>query len=162
MDIELMPEIMIGSLSTQDSKNMHLSNDSNFNLINLNFANSRIIPSTSPNLLLYEEQKMNVENDQSPKQSQDQQNVPNSLDQNPNPNLNKQTPEEEKKILNNEEKKSLIFNFHPKKNIFSFLVEYLNDIYSNFLEDEKNLKVKPNREYMNQQGDINLLIGKKY
>jgi len=39
----------------------------------------------------------------------------------------------------------------------------LNDIlYINLLEDEKNLKVKPNREYMNRQGDINLLIGKKY
>ena len=122
MDIELIPEIIIGSVSFQNSKNMHLSNYSNINLINLNFANSRIIPSTSLNLLLYEEQKMNVENDQSPKQSQDQQNVPNSLEQNPNPNLNKQTPEEEKKILNTEEKKSLIFNFHPKKNIFYFYV----------------------------------------
>ena len=39
----------------------------------------------------------------------------------------------------------------------------MNDIlYINLLEDEKNLKVKPNREYMNQQGDINLLIGKNY
>lgn len=54
MDIELMPENMIGSLSIQDSKNMHSSNDSNFNLIYLNFANSHVIPSTSPNLLLYE------------------------------------------------------------------------------------------------------------
>ena len=89
MDIELMPEIMIGLLSTQDSKIMHLSNDSNFNLINLNFSNSHIIPSTNPNLILYEEQKMNVENDQSPKQSQDQQNVPNSLGPNPNSNSNK-------------------------------------------------------------------------
>ena len=61
MDIELMPENMIGSLSTQDSKNMHSSNDSNFNLIYLNFANSHVIPSTIQNLLLYEEQKMNVE-----------------------------------------------------------------------------------------------------
>ena len=57
MDIEMMPDNMIGSLSTQDSKNMHSSNDSNFNLINLNFANSHIIPNISPNLLLYEEQK---------------------------------------------------------------------------------------------------------
>ena len=89
MDIELIPEIIIGSVSFQNSKNMHLSNYSNFNLINLNFANSRIIPSTSKNLLLYEEQKMNVENDQSPKQSQDQQNVPNSLGPNPNSNSNK-------------------------------------------------------------------------
>jgi len=68
---------------------MHLSNDSNFNLINLNFANSHIIPSTNPNLILYEEQKMNVENDQSPKQSQDKQHVPSSLGPNPNPNSNK-------------------------------------------------------------------------
>ena len=61
MDIDMMTEIMIGSLSTQDSKNMHSSNDSNFNLIYLNFANSHVIPSTIQNLLLYEEQKMNVE-----------------------------------------------------------------------------------------------------
>ena len=60
MDIELMPEIMIGSVSIQNSKNMNLSSDSNFNLINLNVADSYIIPSTSLNLLLYEEQKMNV------------------------------------------------------------------------------------------------------
>ena len=57
MNIELMPEIMIGSLSTQDSKNMHLSNDSNFNLINLNFANSHVIPSTIQNLLLLKSKK---------------------------------------------------------------------------------------------------------
>ena len=67
MDKELMPENMIGSLSTQDSKNMHSSNDSNFNLMNLNFANSHVIPSIIQYLLLNEEQKMNVENDQSPK-----------------------------------------------------------------------------------------------
>ena len=54
MDIDMMTEIMIGSLSTQDSKNMHSSNDSNFNLMNLNFANSHVIPSTIQNLLLYE------------------------------------------------------------------------------------------------------------
>ena len=47
---------------------------------------------------------MNVENDQSPKLSQDQQHVPNSLG--PNPILiNKQIPEEEKKVLNKVEKK---------------------------------------------------------
>ena len=57
MDIDMMTEIMIGSLSTQDSKNMHLSNDSNFNLINLNFANSHDIPSTIQNLLLLKSKK---------------------------------------------------------------------------------------------------------
>ena len=106
---------------------MHLSNDSNFNLINLNFANSHIIPSTNPNLILYEEQKMNVENDQSPKQSQDQQNVPNSLDQNPNPNLNKQTPEEEKKILNNEEK-NLWFSIFIQRRIY-FIFRWILEWY---------------------------------
>jgi len=156
MDIEFQPENMIGSLSTQDSKNMHTSNDSNFNLINSNFANSHIIPSTSPNLLLYEEQKMNVENDQSPKESQDQEPAPNPLAQNQiQDQINKQTPEEEKKILNKEEKKIFDFQFSSKEEYISFLGEYLNDIYSNLLEDEKNLKVKPNPEYMNQQGDIN-------
>jgi hypothetical protein len=87
MDKELMPENMIGSLSTQDSKNMHSTNDSNFNLMNLNFANSHVIPSIIQYLLLNEEQKMNVENDQSPKLSQDQQHVPNFLG--PIPNSNK-------------------------------------------------------------------------
>ena len=57
MDKELMPENMIGSLSTQDSKNMHPSNDSNFNLMNLNFANSHDIPSTIQNLLLLKSKK---------------------------------------------------------------------------------------------------------
>ena len=57
MDIDMMTEIMIGSLSTQDSKNMHSSNDSNFNLMNLNFANSHDIPSTIQNLLLLKSKK---------------------------------------------------------------------------------------------------------
>ena len=57
MDIDMMTEIMIGSLSTQDSKNMHPSNDSNFNLMNLNFANSHVIPSTIQNLLLLKSKK---------------------------------------------------------------------------------------------------------
>jgi hypothetical protein len=60
-------------------------------------------------------------------------------------------------------KKIFDFQFSSKEEYTLFLGEYLNDIlYINLLEDEKNLKVKPNREYMNRQGDINLLIGKKY
>ena len=67
--------------------------------------------------------------------------------------INKQIPEEEKKILNKEEKKIFDFQFSSKEEYISFLGEYLNVIYSNLLEDEKNLKVKPNCEYRNQQGD---------
>ena len=156
MDIEIMNENLIGSLSTQDSKNVHLSNDSNFNLINLNFANSHNIPSTNPNLLLYEEQKMNIENDQSPKQSQDKEPNPDALEQLPISNhIENQLAEEKNNMITNDEKKIFDFQFSSKKEYISFLGEYLNDIYSNLLEDEKNLKIKPNPEYMNQQGDIN-------
>ena len=151
-----MNENMIGSLSTQDSKNVHLSNDSNFNLINLNFANSHNIPSTNPNLLLYEEQKMNIENVQSPKQSQDKEPNQDALEQLPISNhIEKQLTEEGNNMITNDEKKIFDFQFSSKEEYISFLGEYLNDIYSNLLEDEKNLKVKPNPEYMNQQGDIN-------
>ena len=156
MDIEIMNENLIGSLSTQDSKNVHLSNDSNFNLINLNFANSHNIPSTNPNLLLYEEQKMNIENVQSPKQSQDKEPNQDALEQLPISNhIEKQLTEEGNNMITNDEKKIFDFQFSSKEEYISFLGEYLNDIYSNLLEDEKNLKIKPNPEYMNQQGDIN-------
>ena len=159
MDIEMMPENMIGSISTQDSKNMHLSNDSNFNLINLNFANSHIIPSTNPNMLLYEEQKMDIENDQCPEKSKDQEPVQNPLAQPPIPNpINQQLPEEGKNLVNNDKKKIFDFQFSSNVEYISFIGEYLNDIYSNLLEDEKNLKFKPNPEYMNQQGDINMIM----
>ena len=108
MDIEIMNENLIGSLSTQDSKNVHLSNDSNFNLINLNFANSHNIPSTNPNLLLYEEQKMNIENVQSPKQSQDKEPNQDALEQLPISNhIEKQLTEEGNNMITNDEKKNL-------------------------------------------------------
>lgn len=159
MHIEIMNENLIGSLSTQDSKNVHLSNDSNFNLINLNFANSHSIPSTNPNLLLYEEQKMNIENDQSPKQSQDKEPNPDALEQLPISNhYENQLAEEKNNMITNDEKKIFDFQFSSKEEYISFLGEYLNDIYSNLLEDEKNLKIKPNPEYMNHQGDINFLM----
>ena len=86
MDIDMMTENMIGSLSTQDSKNMHSSNDSNFNLMNLNFADASYTKH-HPKFTSLWRAKNECWNDQSPKLSQDQQHVPNSLG--PNPNSNK-------------------------------------------------------------------------
>ena len=58
-------------------------------------------------------------------------------------------------MLQEQEKKIFKYNFSSKEEYISFLGDYFDDIYSNLLEDEKNLKFKPNFEYMNQQQDLN-------
>ena len=57
MDIEeIIQENLIGSQSTQDSKNSNLSNDSSKNnLNNINYAYSQIMPNSHPKVFLYEE-----------------------------------------------------------------------------------------------------------
>ena len=150
---EMMIENMIGSQSTQDSKNVHLSNDSNFNLNKLNCASSHIIPNTDPKLLLYQDQKMDEETNQSPVEETAKIGLINIPVPNP---IMEQLAEERSAMLKQKEKKILDFNFSSKEEYISFLGDYSNDIYSNLLEDEKNLKFKPNFEYMNQQQDLNL------
>jgi hypothetical protein len=60
-----------------------------------------------------------------------------------------------KKELDNEiEKNIFTFNFSSKAEKNSFLSEYLNDIYSNLLEDEKNSKIKPLYGYMEKQVEL--------
>ena len=152
MEIEdFMGENMNGSQSTQDSKNVHLSHESNFNLNNINCANSHIIPSTDPNLLLYEEQKMDEEIGQSPIEETQQK----GLIQIPVPNpYMEKLAKERSALLKQKEKKILEFNFSSKEEYILFLGDYPNEIYSNLLEDEKNLIFKPNFEYINQQPDL--------
>ena len=68
---ENIQENLIGSHSTQDSKNIISSHDSNTNLNNINYAYSQIIPNSNPNVLLYEEEKMPEENPISQKEEQE-------------------------------------------------------------------------------------------
>ena len=47
------------------------------------------------------------------------------------------------------------YNFESNDEFLSFAGEYLNEIYSNLLLDEQELKIKPKLGYMNDQNDIN-------
>ena len=60
-------------------------------------------------------------------------------------------------LSNNElkEKEIFKFNFEQKEESLSFLGEYLNELYSNLLNDEKEIFYKPKIGYMNIQNDIN-------
>jgi cyclin B len=60
-----------------------------------------------------------------------------------------------KEIENEKEKETFKLDFESNEEKILFLGEYMNDIYSNLLEDEKNLKIKPRHGYMEQQQDIN-------
>ena len=54
-----------------------------------------------------------------------------------------------------EEKEIFKFNFTNKEQNISYSGEYLNEIYSNLLIDEKELYYKPKIGYMKKQNDIN-------
>ncbi len=66
------------------------------------------------------------------------------------PNINIQNSNESQENKN-------IFNYEFESNgeYISFAGEYLNEIYTNLLFDEKNLKFKPKLGYMELQNDIN-------
>ena len=53
------------------------------------------------------------------------------------------------------EKKLFEYTFSSKAEQVSFVGEYLDEIYSNLLSDEKNLKYSPKIGYMEMQSDIN-------
>ena len=149
---EIIQENLIGSHLTQDSKNKNLSHESNTNLNNIKFAYSQRMSNTNPNILLYEEQQMPEENQIS--QQEEHESDSQSLVPCPNAYM-KKLAEERKKMLQAKEKKIFDFNYSSNEEYISFLGDYFDDIYSNLLEDEKNLKFKPNFEYMNQQQDLN-------
>ena len=54
-----------------------------------------------------------------------------------------------------EEKGIFEFNFIDSKESISFLGEYLNEIYTNLLQDEREIFLKPKIGYMTIQNDIN-------
>ena len=128
---------MKGSQSTSDSKNVIHSSELKDNHINIDCANSNIITTTHNNILLFEDK-------------------PNLQPQIPIPNPVMYQLSEIRKAIE-EEKEIDIFKieYKSKEEFILISAEYINDIYSNLLSDEKNLKVKPNFGYMEQvQTDI--------
>ena len=141
MEIEEMIQgNLIGSLSTKASSNIYSSLDSN--LKNLNCANSNNLNSGSNNIFFYQEQKNNIQKE--------------------NPQLNITVPLANPKLLSKnkkephniqKEKEIFKFNFSSSEEYISFSGEYINEIYSNLLVNEKNLK--PLYGYIQNQHDIN-------
>ena len=152
MEIEdMFQENLIGSLSTKDSKNSNAISDlkTNSDIKNINCAQSSIIPNPSNNnIILFQEE---------PKQEQKP---------NPQPLLDIPIPNQamfqiaktKKEMENQIEEETFNFNFESNAEKSLFLGEYTNDIYSNLLEDEKNLKIKPRRNYIEKQKDINPIM----
>ena len=145
---DMFQENLIGSLSTQDSKNANAISDlkKNLDIKNLNCAQSNIIPHPSNgNILFQDEPKQN----QKPKEIID---IPV-----PNPVMF-QLAKKKKEIENEIEKEIFKFNFSSDGEKSIYLAEYMNDVYPNLLEDEKNLKIKPLYNYMEYQQDINPIM----
>ncbi len=142
MEIEEMIQgNLIGSLSTRASNNIYSSLDSNANLKNLNCVNSNNLNLGNKNIFFYQEQNNNIQitNPQPPTQ------VPVPII-NINPTIKpKKETQKEKEIFK--------FNFSSSEEYISFSGEYINEIYSNLLLDEKNLK--PLYGYIQNQHDIN-------
>ena len=158
---ELIPENMIGSLSTQDSQNNQSLNSLNINLKNLNCANSHIISNSNKNIFSLEDQKIPEENNPPMEEEiipnpKTQDPIPPPIVQIPVPNpIMKQLAEERKEMMKHKEENIFNFEFSSDAEYISNVGEYINDIYSNLLQDEKDLKIKPNFGYMDQQNDIN-------
>ena len=136
---EMIKGNLIVSLSTQASNNIYSSLDSN--LKNLNCANSNNINTGSKNIFFFQDQKNNIQKDN-----------PQSLI--PVPSTNPKPPTKNKKETHAPKEKEIFkFNFLSSEEYISFSGEYINDIYSNLLLDEKNLK--PLYGYIQNQHDIN-------
>ena len=149
---DLVHQGMKGSLSTQDSSNIHLSNDLKINLKNLNCANSHIIPNNHENIFLFEEPKVQ-ESKEIPMEIEQ---IQKPLDLIPVPNpIMKKLAKDREEMMKKSEKEIFKFKFSSQEEYISFLGGYANDIYSNLLQDEKNLKIKPIFGYMDHQDDIN-------
>ena len=134
MEIEVASSNQLyGSLSTQDSNNIRSSLDSK----NLNICNTNLIflPKSNNNLNQIQVQSQMV--------------IPNQIQNNTQMKIPiiKNNIKEEKEIFN--------FNFTNNEENISYSGEYLNEIYSNLLMDEKELNYKPKIGYMKLQNDIN-------
>ena len=138
---EMIQNNLIGSLSTQASNNIYSSLDSNHNnnLKNLNPSNSNNINKDTKKILFFQEQKNAMQVD-----------IPQPKMQSPPINFKDLSKKDVKK-----EKEIFKFNFLSSEEYISFSGEYMNEIYSNLLLDEKNLNLKPKLGYMQNQQDIN-------
>jgi len=119
---------LIASNATNYSNNTRSSIESN----NLN---------KNPKILIYPEQNINQNN------QNENENQTNAKDQ--------IIPNNQNPLPNNNIKKLFDYNFESSDEFISFAGEYLNEIYTNLLLDEKEIKYKPNIGYMNAQNDIN-------
>ena len=135
---EMFQSNLIGSLSTRASNNIYSSLDSN--LKNLNCANSNNLNSGNKNLFFYQDKNNNNKNDN-----------PQSII--PLPSTSTKTPIKNKKEQHQKDKEIFKFNFSSSEDYYLFSGEYINEIYSNLLLDEKMLK--PLYGYIANQHDIN-------
>ncbi len=136
MEIEVADSNQLyDSLSTQDSNNIKSFLDSK----NLNICNTNLIffPKSNNNLNEIQVQSQIVIPNQIQNKTQIQ--IPFLID-------NKKE-EKNKEIFK--------FNFSNNEENMSYSGEYLNEIYSNLLLDEKELNYKPKIGYMKLQNDIN-------
>ena len=142
MEIEDMIQgDLIGSLSTRASNNIYSSLDSNANLKNLNCANSNNLNTGTKNIFFYQEQNNNNQN------TNPHPPIPTIT---PSPSLKQPTKQKKE---TQKEKEIFKFNFSSSEDYILHSGEYLNEIYSNLLLDEKNLK--PLYGYIQNQHDIN-------
>ena len=134
MDIELNDLSQLnGSVSTQSSNNIKSPLESK----DLDICNT--------NTIFFPQNKIQIENQKQiiiPKQTMIQNQIQTQISI-----PIKKIKEDEKEIFK--------FNFNSNEENISFSGEYLNEIYSNLLQDEKNLLYKPKIGYMNMQNDIN-------
>jgi cyclin B len=147
---EIKMEIEVGgsnqlmeSLSTQASNNIKSSIESK----NLNICNTNMV---------FFPDKTNILNNMQI-QNQNQILIPNQIEKN---QIEIQAQTQIPIIKNNfninkEEKEIFKFNFINNEENISYTGEYLNEIYSNLLYDEKEIKLKPKIGYMKKQNDIN-------
>jgi cyclin B len=148
MEIEEMIQgNLIGSLSTRASNNIYSSMDSNANLKNLNCANSNNLNNASKNIFFYQDTNNNIQNIQKDNNPQSHALIP---IQNTNP---KKSSKQGKDLNIKKEKEIFKFNFSSNEEYISFSGEYINEIYSNLLKDEK--KLKQLYGYISNQPDIN-------
>ena len=139
MEIEITnSNQLIGSVSTQASNNIK----SPLVQKNLNVC--------STNMIFFPQNynKSNVI------QVQNQILIPNQT-QNQIQSQNHQIIQTNQNIKEDQEKEIFKFNFSNAQENISYSGEYLNEIYSNLLKDEKDLYYKPILGYMKMQTDIN-------
>ena len=147
---EIKMEIEVGgsnqlmeSLSTQASNNIKSSIESK----NLNICNTNMV---------FFPDKTNILNNMQI-QNQNQILIPNQIEKNQiEIQAQTQIPIIKNNLnVNKEEKEIFKFNFINNEENISYTGEYLNEIYSNLLYDEKQAKLKPKIGYMKMQNDIN-------